>query len=79
MEIKNTKEFAKLWIEEGRPCQYRRGLEFRGAKARAITKEDAERLLPQYSFGMGFYELLFTKNEGLIVLEFNELGENDLY
>ena len=48
-------------------------------RAREITQEKASELLPKYSFGMGFYELSFTKHNGQEVLEFNELSANDLY
>ena len=60
--MENTKEFAKQWIEEGKPCMYRCGFGYRGATGRHITKEEALKLLPNYSFGTGFYELSFEKN-----------------
>lgn len=73
--MNNTKEAAKEWVDAGKPCYYQHGLSFRGARRGKITKEEAEKLLPKYSFGMGFYELYWV-DEGLV---FNELGENDLY
>lgn len=76
---KETKEFAQQWIEEGNPCVYRYGWGYRGAGAREITKEKALELLPKYSFGMGFYELSFTKIDDKDTLEFNELSENDMW
>lgn len=79
-EIVKTKEFAKKWIEDGKPCVYRYGWGWKGAGARSITKEKALELLPKYSFGMGFYELGFIKgSDGGYVLEFNELSENDMW
>jgi hypothetical protein len=77
--IKETKEFAQQWIEEGKPCVYRSGWGWKGAGARKITKEKALELLPQYSFGKGFYELSFIKIDGQTTLEFNELSENDMW
>lgn len=78
-EIKETKEFAKQWIEEGKPCVYRSGWGWKGAGARTISKEKALDLLPKYDFGKGFYELGFIKIDGKDVLEFNELSENDMW
>lgn len=79
MENKKTKEFAKQWIESGKPCVYRFGWRWKGAGSLSITKERALELLPKYSFGKGFYELSFIKENGQDVLEFNELGENDMW
>ena len=76
--MEKTKEFAKQWIEEGKPCVYRYGWGWKGAGARNISKEKALSLLPSYSFGMGFYELDFIKVDGVDTLEFNELSENDM-
>ena len=76
--MENTKEFARQWIEQGKPCIYRYGWAYRGAKARTISQSEAEALLPKYSFGTGFYELSFTQVNGKDVLEFNELSENDM-
>lgn len=92
---KETKEFAREWIESGRPCRYRYGFGFRGASSKPITKERALELLPKYSFGMGFYNLSFCRDRRVIpsgssnctitetygeeVLMFNELSENDMW
>ena len=77
--MEKTKEFAKQWIEEDKPCVYRHGWGYRGAGARPISKEKALSLLPKYSFDMGFYELDFIKIDGVDTLEFNELSENDVW
>lgn len=77
--IEETKEFARQWIEEGKPCVYRSGWGWKGAGARQLTKEKALELLPKYSFGMGFWELSFIKINGVDTLEFNELSENDMW
>ena len=77
--MEKTKEFAKQWIEEGKPCVYRYGWGWKGAGAKTITKEKALSLLPSYSFGKGFYELDFIKIDGVDTLEFNELSENDMW
>lgn len=77
--MEKTKEFAKQWIEEDKPCVYRYGWGYRGAGARPISKEKALSLLPKYSFGIGFYELSFIKIDGIDTLEFNELSENDMW
>lgn len=76
---RETKEYAKQWIKEGKPCCYRYGWGWKGAKARPITKEQALELLPYYNFSKGFYELSFIKLDGVETLEFNELSENDMW
>ena len=76
---KFTKQDAQQWIEQGKPCIYRYGWGWKGAGARRITTEEAKKLLPKYSFGMGFYTLDFRTFEDEEVLEFNELSENDMY
>ena len=91
---RETKEFAREWIESGKPCRYRYGFGYRGTSSKPITKEKALELLPQYSFGMGFYNLSFqrdtrvtgggsnwvsTEPYGEQVLMFNELSENDMW
>lgn len=77
--MNKTKEAAMAWIEEGKPCVYRHGWEWKGAKARSISKEQALKLFHQYSFGMGFYELNWIKdNNGNTILEFNELSAHDM-
>jgi hypothetical protein len=78
MQIHETKEFARQWIAENRPCIYRHGWAYRGALARQLTQQQAMKLLPQYSFGMGFNMISCREYKGRTVLEFNELGENDL-
>lgn len=70
-------QLAEL-IEMGMPCKYRHGWAYRGAMARDIAKEEALKMLPNYSYGIGFYELNYSVNDGIPELEFNELGENDL-
>ena len=79
--MENNKEEARKWINDGGLCIYRYGLAFRGARARKITKEEALKKInkKEWSFGMGFYELGWTEFNGEKCLEFNELGENDLY
>lgn len=72
-DFKETKEFAKQWIEEGRPCMYRYGFGYRGATGRPISKEEALKMLPGYSFGMGFYELSFCRNS---VVDYEQSGPN---
>lgn len=74
-----TKEAAKKWILDGRPCVYRYGYAYRGAGAIRLEKKKALELLPKYSFGMGFYELSYITIDNVEYLEFNELGENDMW
>ena len=71
----NTKEEAKKWIEEGRPCKYQCGFTWKGARSRPIDKEEALKLLPKYDFGMGFWELRFDGSS----LIFNEFTESDMF
>ena len=79
METKELKQAAIEWVNEGKPCIYRSGWAYRGARAKSITKEEALKLLPSYNFGIGFYSLSFHKEQGIEVLEFNKLSANDLY
>lgn len=72
-----TKENAKKWIEEGKPCAYQYGWGWKGASTKAITQEQARELLPKYRFGIGFYSLSFTTHNNVETLLFNELSEND--
>lgn len=66
------------WIQQGKPCAKRYGLSFRGAKAKPITTQEAENLLPKYDFGKGFYEIRFELlSEPTLV--FNEYSANDMY
>lgn len=73
------KRQAEEWVNNGKPCIYRYGYAWKGKKAQPITQEKALELLPKYSFGKGFYELSFTIDNGIDVLEFNELSANDMY
>ena len=50
--MEKTKEFAKQWIEEGKPCVYRYGYGWKGAGAHTITKEKVLNMLSSYSFSL---------------------------
>lgn len=76
---KESIEYARKWIEDGKPCCYRYGWGWKGAGARLITNKQALKMLPGYSFGKGFYELSFIKIDGVETLELNELSENDMW
>lgn len=71
--FKETKEFAKQWIEDGKPCMYRYGFGYKGAIGKSISKEEALKLFPKYSFGMSFYELSFERNR---VVDYEQSGPN---
>lgn len=74
-----TEEFAKQWIEEGKPCIYRYGYSWYGDGGKEITKEEALMKLPSYSFCEGFfYNLSFTIWNGKEVMIFNELSADDV-
>lgn len=79
--MKNNKEEARKWVDGGGLCIYRYGFAFSGARARKMTKEEALKEInkDRWDFRMGFYELVWTRFNGEECLEFNELGENDLY
>lgn len=83
---------AVEWVNAGKPCKYRHGLSFRGARAGKISTEEAKRMLSDcivrqgkrhytWTFGMSFNELHWeedrTTHERYLV--FNEYSENDLY
>ncbi len=74
----DLKKQAEEWVRSGKPCIYRYGWAWKGARARKITQQEALDMLPNYSFGMGFYELSFTEHDGENVLQFNELSVNDM-
>lgn len=84
-ELKEAKEtftdkerILNEWIRRNKPCASRYGFAYRGANAKRISPEEAERLLPKYSFGEGFYELKFELlAEPTLV--FNEYSENDMW
>lgn len=76
---KRTKEYAHQWIEDGKPCCYRYGWGWKSAGARPLTKNQALKMLPHYTFGKGFFELSFIKIDGVETLEFNELSANDMW
>lgn len=79
--MKETKEEALKFIENGGKAVYRYGFAFKGARARTISKEDALEKLSKrgWSFGKGFYNLNWLTIDGETCLEFNELGENDMW
>lgn len=79
--MKDTKECALQWVNEGKPCIYRYGYNYKGAGNRPLTNERAKELIvkPCWSFGMGYYELRWERHDNLDVLCFNEFGENDLW
>lgn len=81
MTIEKTKEFAKKWIEEGRPCKYRCGFRWKGAWLRPLDNDKALEMLPKYNFtdNVTFYELLFEDVEGVATLIFNEYSANDMW
>ena len=76
--LKDKADILARWIRKGMPCASRYGFAFRGAQAKPITAEEAEKLLPKYSFGKGFYELKFELL-GVPTLVFNEYSENDMW
>lgn len=79
MANRETEEFAKQWIEEGKLCIYRYGYSWYGAGGKEITKEEALTKLPSYAFREGFfYNLSFTIWNGKVVLLFNELSLYDV-
>lgn len=79
MKRENNKEEVREFIENGGRCFYRYGYGWKGAEKREIPMEKALSLLPSYSFGMGFYELIWAKVDGEDAIIFNEYSENDLY
>ena len=80
-KLEQTIEAAKKFIEEGGKCIYRYGWAWKGAGANYKTKEWALSQLAKnwWGFGKGFYILSWIERDGETVLEFNELGENDMW
>lgn len=78
----DTKESARVFVENGGKTYYRYGFAYRGAGKRPISKEDALLKLDKvgWSFGKGFYELCWEKDsEGNDILVFNEYSEGDMW
>ena len=73
----NKEQLAEL-INKGMKCVYRKGLAYRDAKEIKITKDKALELLPQYSYGKGFYTLSYYVSDNVPTLVFNELSVFDL-
>ena len=42
------------------------GFGYRGASSCLLTKEEALKLLPKYSFGMGFYSLSYCRDTRVV-------------
>lgn len=78
LDLNNKVELKKL-IEQGLPCFRRYGFGWKGASSFPITKEEALRLLPNYSPGMGFYELREESMNGEPCLTFVEYSESDMF
>lgn len=66
------------WIEADRPCTFIYGFEYKGAKARLITKEEALEKIKTHSFGIGYYSMEWTVFDGMAVLQFSEYSESDM-
>ena len=75
---KESEEFAKQWIKQGKPCVYRFGWIWDGGKSHKLSKKEAMKMLPKYSFGISIYSLSFINIDGVETLEFNELSGNAL-
>lgn len=79
------------WVNMNRPCKYRHGWAWKGARERAISFQEAcdymrmgrtvgGKFYHTWSFGMGFNELRWEtcRETGETCLVFNEYSENDL-
>lgn len=74
---KMNKEQIAKWIKNGGRCRYGFGL-WNDTKKK-LSKEEALKLLPDYDFGMGFYQLSWSSDDDGPILCFKELHENDLW
>lgn len=75
----NNKIEVTAAINAGMPCYQRYGFRWKGAIARKISAEKALELLPQYSPGMGFWELRTENISGVESIVFNEYSEADMF
>lgn len=75
----NNKKGLEILIKQGVPCFQRFGFSWKGASTKPITKEKALQLLPNYSPGMGFYELREEEVNGEPCLTFVEYSESDMF
>ncbi len=81
MIMKETREAARQWIIDGKPCQRRYGWAWKGGRTEPLSNGEALRMLDenrQWSFGKGFYMLDWRKEGGVDVLEFDKLSEADM-
>jgi len=78
-DMPKTPAAAKEWVESGKPCTFRYGWDWKGARSHPITQDEARQKLEKHHFGMGFYSLFWETYEGQTVLCFNELSESDMY
>lgn len=76
---KQSIEYAKLWIKQGKPCCYHFGWDWNGGKFRKLTKKEANKMLPNYTFGISIRNLSFVNIDGVETLEFNELPASAMF
>lgn len=74
----NNKAEVVAAINSGVPCYKRFGWRWKGAQARPISKETALTLVPDYSPGIGFYELDTETINGKDSIVFNEYSAADM-
>lgn len=82
MTMKETKEEAIKFVENGGKCLKQFGFSFKGARGREITTEEAKQKLATergWEFGKGFYELEWVTRDGETYLKFTEYSESDMW
>lgn len=74
----SKEDIVHNWIEAGSPCTFIYGFQYKGARPRLITKEEALEKIKTHTFGMGYYSMEWTVFDGRPVLQFAEYSESDM-
>lgn len=81
--MEKTRECAMQWVNDGKPCTYRHGFAWKGAKQKPITVERAKELISEkdwdFQNGPCSRELNWERYEGQDVLNFTQYGMNDMW
>ena len=82
-ELEKVKKYSSddcinLWIKENKQCAFIRGLEYKGAKPRIVTREEAEELIKTHNQFVGsFNSAEWDVINGKITLLFREYADSD--
>jgi hypothetical protein len=75
----SKEEILDNWVKKGKLVVGGHGFQYKGGGTNVIPNDIAEQKFPNYSFGMGFYELSWVEYKGEVALSMREYSENDMY